>query len=99
MTPQASPSSQKLVTDFRVLLADAEELARATAAQTGEKITDLRSRIQQEAAAIKPKLERAEAVVKDAAGKTDAYVRANAWATAGVAAGIGFVLGVLLSRR
>jgi ElaB/YqjD/DUF883 family membrane-anchored ribosome-binding protein len=92
-------ATDKLVTDFRVLVADAEELARATATQTGEKITDLRSRIQQEAASIKPRLERAEAAVKDAAGKTDAYVRSNAWAVAGIAAGIGFVVGTLLRRH
>jgi ElaB/YqjD/DUF883 family membrane-anchored ribosome-binding protein len=96
MTTQAS---QKLVTDFRTLLADAEELARATSAQTGDKIVDLRARIQQEAAAIKPNLERAEAAVKDAAGKTDAYVRSNAWTTAAIAAGVGLIAGLLLSRR
>jgi ElaB/YqjD/DUF883 family membrane-anchored ribosome-binding protein len=94
-----SQASEKLVTDFRMLVTDAEELARATAAQTGEKITDLRSRVQQEAAAIKPRLARAEAAVKDAAGRTDAYVRSNAWGVAGVAAGIGLIAGLLLRRR
>lgn len=91
-------ASEKLVTDFRTLVSDAEELARATAAQTGGKITDLRSRIQQEAAAIKPRLERAEAAVRDAAGRTDDYVRANAWTTAAIAAGVGLIAGLLLRR-
>ena len=92
-------ASEKLVTDFRTLVSDAEELARATAAQTGEKITLLRSRVEEEAAAIKPRLERAEAAVKQAAGRTDAYVRSNAWAVAGAAAGIGLIAGLLLRRR
>jgi ElaB/YqjD/DUF883 family membrane-anchored ribosome-binding protein len=91
--------TEKLVTDFRVLIADAEELARATAAQTGEKVTDLRTRIQQSAAAIKPRLDRVEAAARDAAGKADAYVRSNAWATAGLAAGIGFIVGTLMRRH
>jgi ElaB/YqjD/DUF883 family membrane-anchored ribosome-binding protein len=92
-------ASEKLVTDFRTLVSDAEELARATAAQTGEKITDLRSRIQQEAAAIRPQLARAEAAVKDAAGKTDTYVRENAWTTVAIAAGVGLIAGLLLRRH
>ena len=90
---------QNLVTDFRTLADDAEQLARATAAQTGEKITVLRTRVQEEAAAIKPRLERAEAAVKEAAGKTDAYVRANAWTTAAIAAGVGLIAGLLVRRR
>jgi ElaB/YqjD/DUF883 family membrane-anchored ribosome-binding protein len=89
----------KLVDDFKTLIYDAEELARATATQTGEKIVDLRTRIQQEAAAIKPRLERAEAAVKGAAEETDAYVRSRPWAAAGLAAGIGFIVGTLLQRR
>ena len=90
---------QNLVTDFRTLADDAEQLARATAAQTGDKITLLRARVQEEAAAIKPRLERAEAAVKDAAGKTDAYVRENAWTTAAFAAGVGLIAGLLMRRH
>jgi ElaB/YqjD/DUF883 family membrane-anchored ribosome-binding protein len=89
----------RLVSDFKTLISDAEELARATAAQTGDRIVDLRTRVQQSAAAIKPRLERAEAAVRDTADKTDAYVRSNPWTTAGMAAGIGFIVGALLRRH
>jgi ElaB/YqjD/DUF883 family membrane-anchored ribosome-binding protein len=92
-------STEKLVTDFRVLIADAEELARATASQTGTKIADLRTRVEQSAAAIKPRLDRAQAAVKETAGEADAYVRSSPWAAAGLAAGIGFIVGTLMRRH
>ncbi len=95
----STPSTQGLVTDFKTLLADSEELAKATVAQTGDRIVGLRTRIQQSAAAIKPRLERAQFVVKDTAKKTDSYVRAKPWTTAGIAAGIGILIGMLIRRR
>jgi ElaB/YqjD/DUF883 family membrane-anchored ribosome-binding protein len=94
----SAEATRKLVTDFRALVTDAEELTRATATQTGEKIVDLRSRVQQSVAAIKPRLEQAEAMVKDTATKTDQYVHANPWAAAGLAAGIGMIVGMLVRR-
>lgn len=92
-------ATRKLVTDFRAFVADAEELSRATATQTGEKIVDLRTRVQQSVAAIKPRLEQAEALVKETTTKTDQYVHANPWATAGLAAGIGLIVGLLARRH
>ena len=98
MSPSAE-ATRKLVTDFRALVTDAEELTRATATQTGEKIVDLRTRVQQSVAAIKPRLEQAEELVKDTATKADQYVHANPWATAGVAAGIGLIVGLMARRH
>jgi ElaB/YqjD/DUF883 family membrane-anchored ribosome-binding protein len=95
----SAEATRKLVTDFRALVTDAEELSRATAAQTGEKIIDLRTRVQQSVAAVKPRLEQAEALVKDTATQADRYVHANPWATAGLAAGIGLIVGLLARRH
>ncbi|VYT63834.1 DUF883 domain-containing protein [Metakosakonia massiliensis] len=36
---------------------------------------------------------------REAAAKTDEYVRANPWASVGIGAAVGVVLGVLLTRR
>lgn len=94
----SAEATRKLVTDFRALVTDAEELTRATATQTGEKIVDLRTRVQKSVAAVKPRLEQAEALAKDTATKTDQYVHANPWATAGLAAGIGLIVGMLVRR-
>ena len=43
-------NTRKLVADLRVLVDDAEDLVKATAAQTGDKANEVRSRIQQAAA-------------------------------------------------
>lgn len=96
-------SKQKLVADLKVVVADAEELLRATATQAGEKVSAARERIQASLATAKVKLTDAERVLvdetKDAAKATDEYVRDNPWQAVGIAAAAGLVLGVLISRR
>lgn len=96
-------SKEKLVADLKVVVADAEELLRATAAQAGEKVSAARDRIQASLATAKIKLADAERVLleksKLAARATDEYVRDNPWQAVGVAAVAGLVLGILISRR
>jgi ElaB/YqjD/DUF883 family membrane-anchored ribosome-binding protein len=96
-------SKDKLVADLKVVVADAEELLRATASQAGEKVTAARERIQASLATAKVKLTEAEKVLleksKEAAKAADEYVRENPWQAVGVAAAAGLVLGVLISRR
>lgn len=93
----------KLVQDMRVVIADAEDLLRATANQAGEKIAVARERIQDSLHQAKVKLAEAEAMVteraRQAARYTDEYVHENPWRAIGVAAGIGLLLGLLISRR
>ena len=96
-------SKEKLVADLKVVVADAEELLRATASQAGEKVVAARERIQASLATAKVKLTDAEQVLleksKLAAKATDEYVRENPWQAVGAAALAGLVLGVLISRR
>jgi ElaB/YqjD/DUF883 family membrane-anchored ribosome-binding protein len=93
----------KLVQDMKVVIADAEDLLRATANQAGEKIAVARERIQDSLHQAKVKLAEAEAMVteraKQAARYTDEYVHENPWRAIGVAAGIGLLLGLMISRR
>ena len=53
-------SKEKLVADLKVVVADAEELLRATASQAGEKVSAARARIEASLAAAKVKLNDAE---------------------------------------
>ena len=96
-------SKDKLVADLKIVVADAEELLRATASQAGEKVSAARERIQASLATAKVKLTDAEHALleksKLAAKATDEYVRENPWQAVGVAAAAGLVLGVLISRR
>ncbi|HET7776747.1 MAG TPA: DUF883 family protein, partial [Azospira sp.] len=45
-TDLSAVSKQKLVTDLKVVVSDAEELLRATASTAGEKVSELREKIQ-----------------------------------------------------
>lgn len=103
MTADTQVSKQKLVADLKILIADTEELLRATAGQAGEKIAIARERIQSSLAIYKDKLIDAEHALmektKEAAHATDAYVHEHPWQAVGVAAGVGFLLGLLVSRR
>ena len=96
-------SKEKLVADLKVVVADAEELLRATAAQAGEKVAAARERIQASLASAKLKLTEAERALlektKEAAKLADEYVHENPWQAVGIAALAGLVLGILISRR
>lgn len=93
----------KLVQDMKVVIADAEDLLRETANQAGEKISVARARIEDSLHQAKVKLAEAEALVseraREAARYTDEYVHENPWRAIGVAAGIGLLLGLIISRR
>lgn len=96
-------SAEQLIDDLTTVVRDAESLLRATAAQTGEKLDEVRGRAEESlrqakarlAAVEKEALERARVL----AGEADEYVRGNPWQAVGIAAGVGLLLGVLLSRR
>ena len=96
-------TKEKLVTDLKIVVADAEELLRATASQAGEKVAAARERIQASIATAKVKLTEAERALlektKQAAKATDDYVHENPWQAVGIAAAAGLVLGILISRR
>ena len=60
-------NKDKLISDFKVVVADAEELLRATANQAGDKAAELRTKIQGRLADAKVRLADAEAVMVDKA--------------------------------
>jgi ElaB/YqjD/DUF883 family membrane-anchored ribosome-binding protein len=93
----------KLLEDLQVVVHDAEALLTATAAQTGEKIQEVRARTEESLRKVKARmgevedeaLQRARAL----AGEAEDYVQTNPWQAIGAAAGIGLLLGLLMSRR
>jgi ElaB/YqjD/DUF883 family membrane-anchored ribosome-binding protein len=93
-------SKERLVGDLKNLVADAEELLKATASQAGDKIGVARQKIEQSLIEGKKALADAEkslvAKSKEAAEIADDYVRENPWSAVGIAAGIGLVLGLLI---
>jgi len=103
MNTSVNASKDKLVDDLRMVVADAEELLKATANQTGERIAAARARAGESLQVAKARLEEAQAVVVErtrvAARATDDYVHDNPWQAIGVAATIGLILGALIARR
>jgi len=95
-------SKEKLMQDLRVVVGDAEELLRATAGQAGEKVSAARERIQENLSAAKVRLAASQeammAKAKQAGIATDEYVHENPWKSAGIAAGVGLLIGMLISR-
>lgn len=96
-------TKDKLVTDMKVVIADAEEILRVTANQAGEKAVELRARITERLRDAKVRLQDAEAAIVDrtkaAARATDDFVHDHPWQAVGVAAAVGLALGVLIGRR
>ncbi|MDP2823588.1 MAG: DUF883 family protein [Sulfuritalea sp.] len=103
MSDVTDVTKDKLIADVKLVIADTEELLRATAGQAGEKVADIRARTQDSLAAAKIKLAEAEAAVVDRAKQVgraaDDYVHDNPWRSVGVAAGFGFIVGLLIGRR
>ncbi len=98
-----SISASQLIDDLTAVIRDAESLLRATAAQTGEKVEEIRARAEATMRQAKERLAGAEEVALERArvlaGDADQYVRGNPWQAVAVAAGVGLLLGVLVSRR
>jgi len=96
-------TKEKLVADFKVVVADAEALLKATANDAGEKVVAARDRIQVSLNDAKVRLAQAEAAIVDktrqAARVTDQYVHDNPWKAVGISACVGLVIGVLIARR
>lgn len=103
MNDMTNSTKDKLVSDFRVVVSDAEELLRLTANQAGDKVADLRGRLQDHLATAKASLADAQAAVVErtraVARATDDFVHDNPWKSIGIAAGMGLIIGLLIGRR
>lgn len=96
-----------LVRDVNELLNDAQGLLRASADEAGEDVQRTREQVLSRLHAARARLdhlqERGELRLREWAADGDLYVREHPWrsigAAATVAAGIGLVVGALLSRR
>ena len=103
MANMTSVQKDKLMGDLRVVITDAQELLHMTADQAGEGAADIRSRVQTRMNQAKVDLlnlqEAAVAKAKAAGDATDEFVHENPWKSIGIAAGVGLVIGLFVSRR
>ena len=94
---------EKLMSDIKTVLADAEDLFKQAASATGDRANELREKALAQLRQAKDKAADVQVVVvekgKAAARVTDDYVHEHPWQSLGVAAGLGFVVGLLLNRK
>ena len=94
---------EKLMQDMRVVVADAEDLLKATAGQTGERIEKIRAKAEESLRTARNRMQIAGKAVQESATEAvqtvDEQVHKNPWAAVGIAAGVGLLLGIILGRR
>jgi len=102
-TTETDVAKERLVRDFKAVVADTEELLKATASQTGEKVAAARVKVEESLADAKKRLtelsENLTVRAKEVAHKTDVMVHEHPWQAVGIAAAVGVLLGMLISRR
>lgn len=95
--------TQQLVADLQAVIRDAEALLAATAAHTGAAAEQARARVEDTLRQAKQRLgdlpEDWLANARQAAASTERYVQQHPWQSLGIAAGIGMIIGLLVSRR
>jgi ElaB/YqjD/DUF883 family membrane-anchored ribosome-binding protein len=103
MADNIESSRDKLVDEFSSVLTEAEDMLKRAANETGDKAKDLRAQVEAKLLAAKLQLQELQGMAadraKEAARATDDFVHDHPWQVVGIAAGIGFVAGLLMNRR
>ncbi len=103
MTDALQHTKDKLMDDLHQSIADAEEMLKITANQAGEGAVQLRERVRDRMSKAKVELQHLQQAsidkAKAAGHATDVFVHENPWKSIGIAAGLGLVVGLLISRR
>ncbi len=96
-------NNDQLIQEFNSVVADLEALLIATADTGGDKLAQVRAKAQASLGAVKASMGETQASVmaktKEAAKAADDYVQENPWRSIGLAASVGLVIGLLISRR
>lgn len=100
---RAPVTAEDVLEDLRAVVRDAEALLRATEGRAGDKADEIRARVEGALGNARDQLREAGADATERARTTarsaDAYVHENPWLAIGVAAGVGFLLGLAGRRR
>jgi ElaB/YqjD/DUF883 family membrane-anchored ribosome-binding protein len=89
--------------EFQNLIADVEDLIKATTSFTGEEMARARAKLSKRIAAAKESVEDIGGEIadqaRDTAKTTNRYVHENPWQAIGIGAVLGLLLGVAITRR
>ena len=96
-------SIDTLVDDFSALLSEADALLKKASQETGEQARDLQTEIEAKLQTARLKLQDMEGQATESAKAvkqaTETYVQQNPWQAVGIAAAVGFVAGIMLTRK
>ncbi|MBI4326189.1 MAG: DUF883 domain-containing protein [Chloroflexi bacterium] len=92
-------SKEKLVSDVKVVVQDAEDLMRATAGDVGEKAKEARVRLGAALESAKASCRKLEEKAVAGAKATDQLIREHPYESIGIGFGIGLLVGLLISRK
>ena len=91
--------NERLARHLDAVVRDAEELMNATAAQAGEKVSEVRGRLATALESAKAACARLEEQTVAAAKATDRTIREHPYQSIGIAFGLGLLVGVLVARK
>jgi ElaB/YqjD/DUF883 family membrane-anchored ribosome-binding protein len=96
-------SAERLMADLQAVVRDTENLLKATAGDASERAAKARAHAEESLHKARARMSELEhdlaARTREAAHKTNAYVHDNPWPSIGVAAAVGLLVGLLISRR
>ncbi|MDD2051045.1 YqjD family protein [Pseudomonas putida] len=99
----AKTAQEILMEDFQALVSDTERLLEHTASLAGEQADELRGQIHESLLKARETLQLTEQSLRDrgqaAVIAAEDYVQTNPWQSVGIAAGVGFLIGLLATRR
>ncbi|MCY1398008.1 hypothetical protein D3C76_95380 [compost metagenome] len=99
----AKTAQEILMADFQTLVHDTEKLLEHTATLAGDQADELRTQIHDSLLRARETLSMTEDSLRErgqaAVAATEEYVQANPWQSIGIAAGVGFLIGLLATRR
>lgn len=102
-TPALKRTQARLAQDVQTVLTDAQELMRLAAGEAGQGFKEARERLERSTQAARKQLatlqESALQNAREAGRTADGYVRENPWKAVGIGAGLGLLLGLLMTRR
>ena len=100
---KAKTAQEILMNDFQTLVSDTERLLEHTKSIAGDQADELRDQIHDSLLRARETLQLTEDSLRQrgqaAVTATEDYVQANPWQSVGIAAGVGFLIGLLATRR
>ena len=103
MNEPVTAAREQILSDLRAVVADSEELLRATAGAADERAAAARARVEESLRVAKGKIEELDSQMLDrlnqAVKAADEYVHEHPWGAVGIAAAAGLLVGVLIARR